>query len=226
MSPPEERVVIIDFGMGNLFSIKQACEYVGLKATIISNPADLLDSQAAILPGVGAFADAMENLKGLNLIDPIKKFVEQGRPLMGICLGMQLLMTESEEFGLHQGLNIIPGRVIKFAKAEKTDKGLKVPQVGWNRITQPPNAKDKGWQKSPLAGLAQGAFMYFVHSFYAVPDSKEIVLSLTTYEGIQYCSSLFYRSTFACQFHPERSGLEGLRVYQNWVEFIKNHRRP
>ena len=216
-------VAIIDYGMCNLFSVRHACQHVGLNPVITSEAAEVLRAEAVILPGVGAFGEAMQNLGSLNLIDPIKETIARGKPFMGVCLGLQLLLSESEEFGAHQGLGIIEGKVIKFPhQAGQSPKKIKVPQIGWNQI-YPPGAKQSNWLSSPLKQIKPHAFMYFVHSFYAIPAAPEVILSLTTYEGIEYCSSLFMNNVFACQFHPEKSGKEGIKIYQQWADIIKNN---
>jgi glutamine amidotransferase len=208
-------VSIIDFHMGNLFSVKNACDYVRLKTIITSDKSVLMNSNAIIIPGVGAFGVAIDNLKKLDLIAPIKNFIESGKPVMGICLGMQLLMSESEEFGNHKGLDIIPGRVVKF-KNNKTSK-LKVPQVGWNQIF----TDNMGlWENTPLKTTDNYEFMYFVHSYYTIPDNKEYVLSNTNYSDIIYCSGIQKENIFAFQFHPERSSKSGLEIYKNFKELL------
>ena len=136
---------------------------------------------------------------------------------MGICLGMQLMMTESEEFGSNKGLDVFPGRVIKFPENDASGKKVKVPQVGWNKICK----SGVPWENTLLDGLDEGEFMYFVHSFYVVPESKDIVLSATDYEGTKYCSSIVSGNIFACQFHPERSADKGLHVYEMFAKEIK-----
>jgi len=214
---PELKVAIIDYEMGNLFSVKQACEFVGLIPLITCDKNEILNSDALILPGVGAFGDAMQNLKKLNLITPIKEFINKGKPFMGICLGMQLLFSESEEFGLHKGLGIIDGRVVKFS--QKNSKNIKVPQMGWNRIYK----TDKtAWDNSPLYNVQPNQFMYFVHSYYVTPSDNKHILSLTNYEGIEYCSGILYKNIFAIQFHPEKSAKDGLKIYYNWGKIISD----
>lgn len=209
-------VAIVDYDMGNLYSVQRACEHVGLQAVIAKGHKQILGAAGVILPGVGAFGDAMVNLKKLDLISALKDFVATGRPLLGICLGMQLLMSHSEEFGSHEGLNIIEGPVVKFPDKDNQGRPLKVPQVGWNRIFVP-EGKDKNfWDDSALNGIADGECMYFVHSFYAKPASDEVVLSVSTYKDIAYCSSLQKENVFAAQFHPERSAQNGLQIYKNW----------
>ncbi|MDP2939782.1 MAG: imidazole glycerol phosphate synthase subunit HisH [Candidatus Omnitrophota bacterium] len=210
-------VSIIDYGMGNLFSVNQACSHVGIQARITAKKEDILNSDAAILPGVGAFGDAMLNLEKLGLISPILDFVKSAKPFMGICLGMQLLFSESEEFGIHKGLNIIPGRVVRFTNNSK--EKAKVPQVGWNRISNP-SSKRNLWQESPLSGINKGEFMYFVHSFYCIPENKEIILSNSKYSGTEYASSILVKNIFASQFHPEKSGNCGLKIYKNFKKTI------
>lgn len=217
----QQKIAIIDYGMGNLFSVKLACEQIGLRAFITNQKSDLVEAPALILPGVGAFGDAMDALNKLSLIEPIKKFVSSGRPFLGICLGMQLLMSESEEFGLHKGLDIIKGRVIRFPLGDSKEKS-KVPQVGWNRIFKPNHQHKNKWENSFLKGIKEGEYMYFVHSFYVAPVLKEIILSQTPYAGLNYCSSLQIRNVFACQFHPERSGPIGLQIYKNLAALLKS----
>jgi len=216
------KVAIIDYDMGNLFSVKHACNYVGLEVVITNRKLDLANAQALILPGVGAFGDAMHNLRNLDLVDPIKNFIHSGKPFFGICLGMQLLMTESEEFGSHKGLNIIEGKVLKFPLFENSFGKEKVPQVGWNQIFKSSHLKNNAWENSPLKGLSEEEYMYFVHSFQVIPARKEIILSQTLYTGLTYCSSLQIKNIFACQFHPERSGKKGLQIYKNLASIIRS----
>ena len=223
MGTPHSRlqVAVIDYGMGNLFSVERACEHAGLNAIITADKSTIMNSDGIILPGVGAFGDAMDSLERKDLIAPIKDFVEEGKPLMAICLGMQLLMSESEEFGLHKGLNIIEGSVVKFPVKNMEGGKIKVPQVGWNRIFQPSSEDPTYWNESPLKNIMSGEFMYFVHSYYAVPSDKRAVLS-TTYEGTQFCSGIHRRNVFACQYHPEKSAAEGIKIYENWALAIKS----
>lgn len=209
-------VAIIDYDMGNLYSVQRACEHVGLEAVIAKERKQILEAAGVILPGVGAFGDAMAHLKKLDLVTVIKDYVATGRPLLGICLGMQLLMSHSEEFGSHGGLDIIEGSVVKFPDRDNQGRILKVPQVGWNRIFIPEGKDENFWGSSPLNGIADGEFMYFVHSFYANPAAEDAVLSVSTYEDITYCSAFQKENVFAAQFHPERSAQFGLKIYKNW----------
>jgi glutamine amidotransferase len=164
------KVAIIDYHMSNLYSVKNACDYIGVNAVITSDKEELLKADAVMLPGVGAFRDAITNLEELDLISPIKDFVSSGKPFMGICLGLQLLFSESEEFGQAKGLGFIPGEVKKFDYTN----GVKVPHVGWNSIYCPEGNKE-AWERSPLKVVKENEYMYFVHSYYVEPqDPKNI----------------------------------------------------
>lgn len=216
----KKKVTIIDYKAGNLFSVQHACSYIGLDAMITSDKEEILKADGAILPGVGAFGEAMANLKKLDLIEPIIEFAKSGKPFMGICLGLQLLFTRSEEFGSHKGLNLIEGQVLKFPAKNQNGKIIKVPQIGWNQI-YPPAIHEQRWRNSPLDNINSGEFMYFVHSFYVVPSEPNDILSLTNYEGVEYCSSIQNKNIFAAQFHPEKSASEGIKIYQNWAKALK-----
>lgn len=210
-----KKTVIIDYQMSNLFSVLHACKHIGLEAVISSDKTALASADLAILPGVGAFGDAMKNLKKLNLVQVIKDFVKKGKPFLGVCLGLQLLFSESEEFGSHQGLDLIKGKVIKFSGFNQQNQPIKIPQIGWNEIYHPEFGKV--WKNSPLNGLANHEFMYFVHSYYVVPEDTDLITSYTNYEGTEYCSSIKFDNIFATQFHPEKSGSKGLIIYKNFA---------
>lgn len=203
-------IAIIDYGMGNLRSVEKAFERVGSPATVTTNPADLAEASHIVLPGVGAFRDCMSNLEQAGFVEPIQQRIQEGRPFLGICLGLQLLFTESEEFGLHQGLNIIPGRVVRFPDG-MTEQGqrLPVPHMGWNQISyQAP---------SPLFnGIAHGSNVYFVHSYYVVPDDSAVIAATCTY-GIPFCASVCRDNVVATQFHPEKSQDIGLAMLKNFA---------
>lgn len=210
------KVTIIDYEIGNLYSVKNALEYVGLEP-IISNKIDIImNSDAIILPGVGAFNVAMRNLEALELVDSIKKFVESGKSFMGICLGMQLLFSQSEEFGKYKGLDIIKGNVVRIKNDKLNLSSLKVPQVGWNQVY----ASKLLWDNTEMANISNGEYMYFVHSFYVEPEDCNKILSVTDYEGVTYCSSIKVDNVFACQFHPEKSGKEGIKILENFKASI------
>lgn len=216
---PSKRVAIIDYQMGNLFSVEHACAAVGLEPIITSDPGAILSASAAILPGVGAFGEAMENIRRLDLTDPIRDVIASGRPFLGVCLGLQILFSESEEFGSHKGLGIIPGLVRRFSNLGRGGESVKVPQIGWNRIA-PPAGASSAWDGGPLAGIPSGAYMYFVHSYFVTPDRSEDAQSVTTYGGMEYCSSIRRQNLFATQFHPEKSAHQGLSIYRKWAEAI------
>jgi glutamine amidotransferase len=205
----KKNVAIVDYGLGNLFSIKQACEHAGLNAVITAEIRQILDADAVILPGVGAFGDAMESLRKGDLVSPLLDMAASGKPLVGICLGLQLLMTESYEFGRHRGLGLIDGPVVRF----ETGGIAKVPEVGWNRIRR--SANGNSWDRSLLKDIPDGDFMYFVHSFYAKPEDSRVTLSFSQYGTVEFCSSIRKGQIHAFQFHPERSGPSGLTLYRN-----------
>jgi glutamine amidotransferase len=212
-------VAVVDYDAGNLFSVEHACKSVGMAPVIISRPEEIRQADALILPGVGAFGDAMNNLRRLDLVRPLKDFIASGKPFMGICLGMQLLFSRSEEFGDHEGLNLIDGDVVKFPTVNGQGQRNKIPQIGWNRITSPSKSGEP-WHETPLEPIADGEFMYFIHSFYAKPRNPEYVLALTDYGGIRYCSAVMKDNIFATQFHPEKSAAEGIKIYQYWSSKI------
>lgn len=216
------QVAIVDYGLGNLFSVKNACEHVGLRATITSSRTDILTAGAVLLPGVGAFGDAMQTLHKLDLVTVLHDVAASGKPLIGVCLGIQLLMTESYEFGRHKGLGLVEGDVMRLDEPEEDGRALKIPQIGWNRIRATGN-----WAGSLLEDVENDSYMYFVHSFVARPQDREVVLSNSNYGDFEFCSSLKKGNIFACQFHPERSGRQGLKLYQKIAQLIElNGRKP
>ena len=207
-------VAIVDYGMGNLFSVKHACEKEGLRAEITHARSDVLAADAVILPGVGAFGNAMETLHRLDLVTALREVAQSSKPLLGICLGMQLLMTESFEFGRNAGLGILPGTVVRLDQPRSPKGLLKVPEVGWNQLHQPAGAT-KRWAGTLLEGLQDGVYMYFVHSYVVRPERADVVCAVTRYGDQEFCSALSSGNIFACQCHPERSGHDGLKVYRN-----------
>jgi len=213
------KLAIVDYGLGNLFSIKNACGYVGMQAVITSDQQVIQDADAVLLPGVGAFGDAMEALSDLDLVTVLKYIADKSKPIIGVCLGMQLLMTESFEFGHHHGLGIIDGSVERISTPDTAGHHVKVPQIGWNRIYQ-----RGSWADTPLEGLADGEFMYFVHSYVVKPMDANVIISLTRYGEEDFCSGLLRDNVFAFQFHPERSGLEGLKIYKNVRSILEKRR--
>ena len=210
-------IAIIDYGMGNLRSVQKAFEATGHQAVVTRERRVLDDASHLVLPGVGAFADCMANLERYGLIEPVRRAIARGKPFLGICLGLQLLFTESEEFGLHKGLNLVPGRVKRFpwglAPARVPVPGLeeprlKVPHMGWNALTVAREAP-------PLRGVETGAHFYFVHSYYVEPSDPSVACTWTEY-GIPFVSSIWRDNVFACQFHPEKSQSAGLRIIRNF----------
>jgi glutamine amidotransferase len=204
-------IAIIDYGMGNLRSVQKGFEKVGSEAVVTADPRMVLEAERVVLPGVGAFADCMRNLEQAGFVEPILKVITQGRPFLGICLGLQLLFTESEEFGIHKGLNVIPGRVRRFPEGmHEAGERLKVPHMGWNQI---------GFKRRPPAfeGIDEGSNVYFVHSYYVQPDDETVVATTTGY-GIEFCSAIRKDNIVATQFHPEKSQAVGLRILKNFAE--------
>lgn len=210
------KVAIIDYGIGNLYSVKKACEFVGLDPIITDNKDEIANSGALILPGVGAYGNAIQNLKDKDLVDCIHKFSQSGKYIMGICLGMQLFMDYSDEFGRQNGLGLIQGSCKKF----NFNNDTKIPQINWNKIYLSDN-EDKFDVNSPLCSINNGAYMYFVHSFYVEPTENQNILSKTSYCNFEYCSSVKKDNIFGFQFHPEKSGVEGLAIYDNFKKLIK-----
>jgi glutamine amidotransferase len=213
MNNDKKKVVIIDYQLGNLFSVKQACDTVGMNAEISSRKEDVLTADALILPGVGAFNEAMTNLSKLGLDVVIKQKVMNGTPIFGICLGQQLLFTESEEFGTGMGLNLIPGVIKRFPEILENRK-IKVPHIAWNTIYK----SNINWETTALKDLVNDDFMYFIHSYYVQPEDKSCVLTLTDYDSIEFCSSILDNNIFATQFHPEKSADKGISIYRNWAK--------
>jgi glutamine amidotransferase len=206
-----KNVAIIDYSIGNLFSVQQACKEVGLNPFLVSRIENLKSADALILPGVGAFGQGMENLKSSGLDEEIKAFIQTGKPFMGICLGMQLLLEKSEEFGDSKGLGIIPGTVRKLPKENKS---LPVPKITWDEI----NKKNISWENTPLKNINNKEDFYFVHSYYCELSSNEFELSYTTHGELNYCSSILKDNVFATQYHPEKSSKSGLQIYQDWKD--------
>ena len=207
------KVVIVDYGLGNLYSISEACKYLGHSTILSSNPEVILNATHIILPGVGAFEIAINRLQSLNLIEVLKLYVKTGKPLMGVCLGMQLLFEESEEFGFHKGLGIIEGKILKFPEFVNENKMI-IPHIGWNSIVK----KDLSWEETPLKNTNENSLMYFVHSYYALPSSDSYILTESTYSDFKFCSSVKKDNIFGFQFHPEKSGKDGLEVYNNFLK--------
>jgi len=218
-------IAILDYGMGNLRSVQKGLERVGATAVVTADPAALDAAQGVVLPGVGAFGDAMANLQARRLIDPLLRQAAGGKPLLGICLGMQLLFDESEEMGRHRGLSLLPGRVVRFPAGDL----LKVPHIGWNQLrianceSQIADCRLQIAKDGLLAGIADGAYAYFVHSYYALPEEPADVLATTEY-GLEFASAVGRGKIFGTQFHPEKSQEVGLRLLANFARFVRELR--
>ena len=199
-------IAIIDYQMGNLRSVQKGFEKVGHQATITSDPAVLAAAEKVVLPGVGAMADAMAELKRRDLIGPIHAAIDSGKPFLGICLGLQLLFETSYEDGTHEGLGVLGGEVVRF----DLPAGYKVPHMGWNQlnIVRPTPILD---------GLENGTHVYFVHSYYVVPSDPEVIAAETDYHR-PFCSMIRRGNLYATQFHPEKSQADGLRILKNFAE--------
>ncbi len=202
-------ITVVDYGMGNLRSVAKALENVGLDVKVSSNPEDIKKAKAIVVPGVGAFGDAVHNLKRLNLFDEIINHIDEGKPYLGICLGLQLLFEYGYEFGNHQGLGVLKGKVIRFEEKE----GYKIPHMGWNQI----HIKNK--ESKMFKGINDGEFFYFVHSFYAVPEENGVIASTTDYIT-DFCSAVEKDNVWAVQFHPEKSQKAGLKLLSNFKDFV------
>lgn len=196
-------IAIIDYGMGNLHSVRSAVERLGYSALVTADERELMEAEGAILPGVGAFGDAMEHLRDSKLDEAVVRYAESGKPLLGICLGMQLLFSRSEEHGVHDGLNLLPGEVVRFQGS------YKVPHMGWNKLSFK--------QPNPLfQGLEEG-HVYFVHSYHALPERKEDLLATTDY--YQQVTAIVGRgNVYGMQFHPEKSGPVGMQLLGNFLK--------
>lgn len=215
-------IAIIDYGMGNLRSVHKAFEAVGHRAVVTRDSNTIRGATHVVLPGVGAFADCMANLHHYDLVAPLTSGIRSGKPFLGICLGLQLLFRESTEFGHTPGLNIIQGTVVKFSPPASPrhveghatpGAAFKIPHMGWNEITM----QGRG-TPAPLQGISSGAYVYFVHSYYVVPDDSAVVAT-TSDHGTSFASSIWMDNIFACQFHPEKSQAVGLEIIKNFGEW-------
>jgi len=198
------KVVIVDFGAGNLHSVSRAVVNAGTRPLVTSNPSYLEDAEAVIVPGVGAAADTMSNLRASGFVEPIRDYIASGRPFLGVCMGQQALFEVSEEGGEHECLGILPGRVVRFSN------GLKVPHMGWNQV--------RIVKQHPIfEGVDDGSYFYFVHSYYPQPADPDVVIGETEY-GVTFASVIARDNIVATQLHPEKSGEAGLRMYANFLK--------
>lgn len=204
-------IAIIDYGMGNLHSVSKAVERLGYAYKFVSTADELLAADGAILPGVGAFGDAMKNLRELGLIEPIHQFAASGKPLVGICLGMQLLFDSSTEHGANEGLGLLPGRVERF------EGDYKVPHMGWNRLTF--------LQDNRIFNDVEQGYVYFVHSYFLQPTEENRPVLLATADYYQEVPAIVGKgNVYGMQFHPEKSGTVGMKLLQNFAELCETAR--
>ena len=200
-------IAIVDYGMGNLRSVEKAIARAGVATVVTSDPAKILGARGVVLPGVGAFGACMENLESRGLAATMREAVASGKPFLGICLGLQLLFDESEEFGPIRGLGILPGKVVRFGGS--SFEGLKIPQMGWNRLRIRRRVAE-------LEGIGDDPYVYFVHSYYVAPADPGLTVAATEY-GVEFAAAIAWKNVFACQFHPEKSQAIGLRILENFV---------
>lgn len=204
-------VTVVDYGMGNLGSVAKAFEHCGAKVNVSSAPEDAAGAEALVLPGVGAFGDAAEALRENGLDNAVRDFIASGRPFFGICLGLQLLFSESEEATEGaQGLGILPGKVVRFPQTVPDGGRLKVPHIGWNQVF-------RGKETTVTEQVRDGQFFYFVHSYYAAPEDNDVVALWCEYGGVRFCAMAAKDNMYAAQFHPEKSQREGLALLEAFL---------
>lgn len=208
-------VTIIDYGVGNLQSLKKAFARVGANAQVSEDAQEIEKADALVLPGVGAFASGMRGLALRGLLDAVKEFARSGKPMLGICLGAQLLLSEGHEFEVHEGLGIIPGTVVLFPPLSGDEK---IPQVGWNTVCRPSGVS---WNGTIFESFRKELEVYFVHSYILKPERSEHMLGTTRYGGLPFCSALRSGRIFGTQFHPEKSGEAGLQIMRDFVKLIQ-----
>ncbi|GFE85593.1 imidazole glycerol phosphate synthase subunit HisH [Steroidobacter agaridevorans] len=209
------QVTVVDYGMGNLYSVQRALESVGAEVTVSGDAAVVAGASRLILPGVGAFADGMAGLRERGLVEPIRRHAQSGRPLMGICLGMQMLAGVSEEFGEHAGLDLIAGRVVAVPAVTTEGSAQKIPNIGWRNLAPAENAD---WSRTALATTRAGESVYLVHSFHFVPTDARHVLAHCEYGGHRVTAAVGGGRMIGCQFHPEKSGAVGLQILSRFVQ--------
>jgi len=211
-NPP---IVIVDYGIGNIGSAIRAFAHFGADVLISDKSDDILSACAIVLPGVGSFKSGMNGLEERGLIDVVSNFASKGMPVLGICLGAQILLSQGKEFGVHNGLGIIPGNVVDFPDLDDKEK---IPHMGWNALHRP---LEDSWDNTILCSTKKGDKLYFVHSYILQPSKKDNILSLTTYGGYEFCSSVKAGNVYGVQFHPEKSGKVGLNIIQEFINLSK-----
>jgi glutamine amidotransferase len=210
-------VTVVDYGLGNLFSVSRALEQVGAQVELTDSAASIEDATHVVLPGVGAFRDGIAGLRERSLVEPLRRYGASGRPLLGICLGMQLLFEYSEEFGRQEGLGLLAGGVVAIPAVGASGAPHKIPHIGWNEL-RVPDARS-GWQGTLLARVAPNTSMYFVHSYTADPARPPDRLADCDYDGCRISAAVGSGSLYGCQFHPEKSGPAGLQILREFVAF-------
>jgi glutamine amidotransferase len=200
-------ITVVDYGVGNLHSVAKAMEKVGAQVQVTNNWRDVDKADGVVLPGVGAFKDSMDAMHRSELAKAITGFIASGKPFLGVCVGLQMLFSESEEFGISKGLGVFPGRVVKF------DQKLKVPHMGWNQI------QIKKGSNPLLQGIQEGEYFYFVHSYYVVPEQTSLIAAQSAY-GVDFTCMVWDKNVFGTQFHPEKSQTAGLKVYENFKNLV------
>lgn len=209
-----KKIVIVDYGVGNLRSVARAVEYCGGSAILTDQADEINAAGRVILPGVGAFASCMSALQERNLVEPLKEVMQSNRPLLGICVGMQMMMQGSDEFGTHEGFGLIPGWVRSLPTTDKDGVPCKVPHIGWSGLKPP---REDSWANSPLRTVEPGSAFYFVHSYAAIPEHEDNVLAYCSYGGRDFCAAVRKENVFGVQFHPEKSGHLGLGMLSNFL---------
>lgn len=209
------KVAVIDYGLGNLFSLARALRHVGADTEITAEENTLMDAAGIILPGVGAFKDGMQRLEQRGLVNPMLEFAASGKPILGVCLGMQLLFDESEEFGHYRGLGLVAGKVVRLSGSDQDGRRVKVPHIGWNELYSV--HEDLAWESTNLRGLKPGDAAYFVHSYVPDPFADNCAVAKMNYGGYWYCAAIEQKNVSGVQFHPEKSGEVGLRILRNFV---------
>lgn len=211
------KVTVIDYGVGNLLSVQRGLEHCGADVEITANPQAIITARRVVLPGVGAFGNAMNQLHKLQLVEVVQQIADQGVPLLGICLGMQLLLEESEEFGITQGLGLIPGRVIPIPTTAVNGQIPKIPHIGWNGLVLPFNQTQDFWQHQLLKTVLPGESVYFVHSFMANPSHSQHRIADCIYGDTPIAAVVGQDNVIGCQFHPEKSGEVGLKILKQFL---------
>jgi glutamine amidotransferase len=208
------RVLLVDYGVGNLLSVRRALEHVGAEVTQTSDPDAVPDAERLVLPGVGAFGDCMSELRTRELLEPLIEYARADRPFLGICVGMQMLFDEGEEFGRHAGMGLIPGRVVRIPDTTADGRPHKIPHIGWGSLVKPPSVD---WAETLLDGIAEGTPCYFVHSYTGVPADDRHRLADCDYNGRVVSAAVRTGKVYGVQFHPEKSGQNGLHMLERFV---------